>query len=206
MAIPNKATGYGNNSTARNVLGVQFTVNGLAAPPVYEAYDGGVFPVLGGLTTSLNTILVGTAGNGNESMLCLVDTSAGAPVSAWKTAGQAGASNPNRLRGQVSTVTAGIIPTVGERITYNMAVEIPSDVTTLSSMTHDLVLRYAYTGVAPSLIWAFNEGTEGVPVWTAYTPNTHGVRHTQSGSGTGQYNMPIPVVGTVDTAEGWITA
>jgi hypothetical protein len=72
-------------------------------------------------------------------------------------------------------------------------------------MDHDLLVRYYYTGAAPTLTWAFNEGTEGTPSWTTMTPGTHGIRHCKAGAGAGNYYATIPESGTQDTEEAWIT-
>lgn len=209
MAIPNKATGYGNNSTARNVFKVTFD-QALSSAVKYEAYDtNGTFPAVGSVTTTAQKLFVGTAGNGNKPMLSLVDTTNAAPASAWKPASATGGSaNPNRMNGQTSYVTqAGAVLGAGGVITFNMVVEIPSDLTTADNaqMAHDLLLRYTYTGTAPALTWAFNEGTEGTPTWTTLTPGTHGIRHAKSGATTPNYLATIPASGTQDTQEGWVT-
>ncbi|MBX4215685.1 hypothetical protein KW797_01930 [Candidatus Parcubacteria bacterium] len=206
MAIPNKATGYGNNSTAVNVFRVTFST-ALSTAPKYEAYDGGTFPAVGSATTTANRPLAGTAGNSNKSMICLVDSTGGAPTSNWKPASATGGSaNPNRLKGQTSYVTAGGTPGAGGVITFNMVVEVPSDAAPTDNWAFDLLIRYTYTGAAPTLTWAFNEGSEGTPTWTTLTPGTHGLRHTRAGiSGGGPYLSNIPTSGTEDTAEGWVT-
>lgn len=207
MAIPNKTTGYGNNSTARNVFQCVFST-ALSMPVIYEAYDGGSYPAVGSATTILNKVLAGTTGNGSLSMLCLVDTTNAAPTSAWKPASAtAGSANPNRMKGQTSYVTqAGSNVGAGGTITWNEMIEEPSDVTASDAMTYDLLLRYTYTGAAPTLTWSFNEGSEGSPSWTTITPGTNGLRHCQLGTVSGgPYILMPPVSGTVDSAEGWIT-
>jgi hypothetical protein len=208
MAIPNKATGYGNNSTAQNVFRITFS-QALSSAPKYEAYDGGSFPAVGAAVTVANKILAGTAGNGSKPMLSLVDTSNAAPSSAWKPASAtAGSANPNRLKGQTNFVTSPATPGAGGTIRFNMVAEVPSDgaPTPTSDWAYDLLIRYTYTGAAPSLTWAFNEGSEGSPTWTNWTPGTHGMRHTRAGiSAGGPYLANIPASATEDTAEGWIT-
>lgn len=206
MAIPAKATGYGNNSTAQNIFRITFST-ALSSAPKYEAYDGGTFPAVGAATTVTNTIFAGTAGNGSKPMLSLVATTSAAPASAWKPASATGGSaNPNRMKGQTNFVTDPTTPGAGGIIRFNMVLEVPSDATTSSTMAHDLLIRYTYTGSAPTLTWAFNEGTEGAPTWTTLTPGTHGVRHTRAGTvGGGPYLANIPASGTEDSAEGWTT-
>src|SRR3954465_15288203 len=106
MAIPNKARGYGNVSTARNVFGLTFS-QPLSSAPKYEAYDGGAFPAVSAVVTVANKVLAGTAGNSSKSMLGLVDSSAAAPASSWFPASATGGSaNPNRVKGQTSFVTS----------------------------------------------------------------------------------------------------
>lgn len=209
MAIPNKAVGYGNNSTARNVFRITFST-ALSSAVKYEAYDGGSFPAVGSATTVTNTVLAGTAGNSNRSMLSLVDTTNVAPTSAWKPAtATAGSANPNRMKGQTNFVTqAGAVVGAAGTITWNEVLEVPSDATTSSTMAHDLLVRYTYTGTAPTLTWAFNDavsGTEGVPTWTTMTVGTHGLRHSRSGASSPDYLANIPATGTEDSVEGWVT-
>lgn len=212
MAIPNRAVGYGNNSTARNVFRITFD-QALTSAVRYEAYDtNGTFPAVGTLTTTTQKLFVGTAGNGSIPMLSLVDTTNAAPTSAWKPGSATGGSaNPNRMRGTTNYVTqAGAIVGAAGVITFNMVVELPSDLTTSDNaqVAHDLLVRYTYAGTAPALTWAFNDlvsGTEGTPTWTNFTPGTHGIRHAKSGAATPNYYATIPTSGTQDTVEGWVT-
>jgi hypothetical protein len=209
MAIPNKATGYGNNSVARNVFRLTFS-QALSQAPTYEAYDSDqAFPAIAALLTVAKKIFVGTAGNSNKPMLSLVDTSSAAPTSAWKPAAATGGSaNPNRMKGTTNYVTATATPGAGGVITWNMVAELPSDLvpsTDNVEMQHDLLIRYTFTGATPALTWAYNEGTEGAPTWVNMTPGTHGIRHAKSGAGAPSYFATVPVAGTQDTAEGWVT-
>jgi len=209
MAIPNKATGYGNNSTARNVFRISFSQNCSQAAK-YEMYDRtAAWPSTGSLTTTTKKIFVGTTGNGNIPMMSHVDATSSAPSSNWKPASPtAGSANPNRMKGQTNYVTSQATPTTSVPLLFNQVLEVPSDLTPgdSSEMYHDLLVRYYYTGSAPTLTWAFNEGTEGVPTWTTMTPNTHGIRHCKSGAGAGNYYATIPESGTQDSQEGWVTA
>ena len=206
MAIPAKATGYGNNSTAQNVFRLTFS-EALSSAPKYEMYDGGSFPATGAATTTTNTVFAGTAGNGSKPMLSLVATTNAAPASAWKPASATGGSaNPNRMKGQTNFVTDPSTPGAGGIIRWNEVLEVPSDATTSSTMAVDLLIRYTYTGTAPTLTWAFNEGTEGTPTWTTLTAGTHGVRHCRTGTvGGGPYLANIPASSTEDSTEGWVT-
>jgi len=213
MAIPQKAIGYGNNSTARYVFKCTFST-ALSSNVKYEAYDGGTFPAVGSATSVANTILAGTTVNTSTSMVCLVDTSNAAPTSAWMPVLYGGATpltaNPNRLKGLTNyVIQEGGIPGAAGTITWNMVVEIPSDTSTSDTMAFDLLLRYTYTGTAPTLAWFYNDGATGTiatPSWVTVTPGTHGIRHARSGSPTGTYYYAnIPASGKEATAEGWVT-
>ena len=110
------------------------------------------------------------------------------------------------MKGQTNFVTDPSTPGAGGVIRWNEVLEVPSDATTSSTMAVDLLIRYTYTGGAPTLTWAFNEGTEATPTWTTLTPGTHGVRHTRSGTiAGGPYLANIPASGTEDSVEGWAT-
>lgn len=208
MAIPNKSTGYGNNSTARNVFRVSFSQDCSQAAK-YEMYDRTqAWPGTGTLTTTTKKIFVGTAGNSNKPMGSLVDATSSAPSSNWKPASAtAGSANPNRMKGQTNYVTSQATPTTTVPLLFNMVLEIPYDLTPADNaeMYHDLLVRYYYTGSAPTLTWAFNEGTEGTPSWTTMVPSTNGIRHCKAGSGVGNYYATIPEASTEDTFEGWVT-
>jgi hypothetical protein len=204
-----EATGYGNNSTAQNVFSILFD-EALSSEVQYEAYDNDqTFPAVDTATTYTNDVLAGTTGNGDKSMVALVDTTNAAPTSAWLPASAtAGEANPNRLKGQVNYVQQdGTVRDADERVTFNMAVEVPSDATTSMAMGFDLLARYTYTGTAPSPVWSINTGTEGTPVWTTVTPGTHGLLHCRTGSGAtgsggdGHYYANIPTSGVEVTVE-----
>lgn len=242
MAIPNKARGYGNNSTARNVFGLTFST-ALSSAPKYELYDNAqTFPAVGSAVTVTGKVAAGTAGNSNKPMIGLVDTSAAAPASAWFPASATGGSaNPNRVKGQTSFVTSAATSagSSGVRaygtgysagagalgdgsgvvggaqnpagvITWNEALEIPSDLVPTDNMNYDLLIRVTYTGGVPTLAWYFNEGTGDTSpnvTWTALTPGTHGLRHCNAGTVSGgPYLLDIPASGVVIAAEGWVTA
>lgn len=209
MAIPNKATGYGNNSVAQNVFRLTFST-ALSQAPTYEAYDSAAtFPAVGTDLTVAKKIFAGTAGNSSKPMLSLVATTSAAPSSAWKPAAATGGSaNPNRMKGTTNYVTDPTTPGAGGVIRWNMVAELPSDLVPATDnveMQHDLLIRYTFTGGAPALTWAFNEGTEGTPTWTNLTPGTHGIRHSKSGAVTPSYFATVPASGTQDTVEGWVT-
>jgi hypothetical protein len=89
---------------------------------------------------------------------------------------------------------------------WNEMLEMSSDVQTSDNMTYDLMIRYQYTGPAPTVSWYYNDGgTELSPVWTKLTPGINGLRHCNSGTVAPLYKLDIPPTGTVDSQEGWIT-
>lgn len=209
MAIPAKATGAGNNN-AQNVFKVAFS-EALSTAPIYEGWDNSdTFPAADDEgTTVAKQIFTGTIGNGSKPMLSLVDTTSGAPGANWKpTTPTSGSDNPNRLRGQTYYVTSTATPVASGEILFNMVGEFPFDITIPSAveMNYLLQIRYTYTGNVPTLTFSFNEGTEGSPSWTTFTPSTHGMRHTNEGASPGSYKMTLPTSGTEDTGEIWITA
>lgn len=212
MAIPLKVAGAGNNSTARNVYKLTFS-EALSSPPIYKAWDNSqTFPAKDSSGSTTNKeIFTGTAGNGYKPMLSLVDTSSGAPSSAWKpSSATAGSANPNRLKGSMSYVTATTTPGANGSITWNMCLEVPYDATvpSTSSMNAILEITYTYTGNAPTLTWAANEGTEASPIWTTFTPGTHGIRFcnsTASTSNSTTWKLTLPTTGTVDDGAQLVT-
>jgi len=180
MAIPFAATGYGNGSDAQNVFGVYVTVANLSSAIKYECYDNDqTFPATDSVLTVANTVLAGTTKNGSKSMIALVDTTNAAPDEIWVPyAASAGEANPNLMKGQTSYVEQdGSTLTTTDRATFNMAALIPSDMETTDAAGFDLLVRYTYTGSAPTLTFQANEGTEGSPTWTSLTVDTHGIKH-----------------------------
>lgn len=208
MAIPAKATGYGSaDAAATEVFQITFTT-ALSSAPRYEAYDGAVFPATGTATTVLNGIFIAGTGT-STSMLGLADTNAGAtaPGAGWLPVnGTAGSAAVNRMKGTSYYVTAANTPGAAGRITWNEVLEVPSTANTSTTMAHDLLVRYTYTGAAPTLAWGFNEGTQATPSYTAMTPGTNGLRHCRTGTvAGGPYLADIPAAGSQLTTEGWVT-
>jgi hypothetical protein len=144
-------------------------------------------------------------------MLYLAATTSAAPGANWKPASaSAGSANPNRLKGSTNYVTDPTTPGAGGAILFNIGLEVPYDasVPSSSSAAHMIQVRYTYTGSAPSLTWAFNEGSEGTPSWTTITPGTHGLRYCNSSTSwaAGPYKLTLPASGTVDAGEIGVTA
>jgi hypothetical protein len=139
-------------------------------------------------------------------MLYAVSTTGGAPGANWKPASAtAGSANPNRLKGTTNYVTDTATPGAGGATLFNLGAEVPSDaaVPSSSSMAHMIQVRYTYTGTAPSLTWALNEGTEGSPSWATITPATHGLRYCNSSTNwaAGPYKLTLPASSVVDAGE-----
>jgi hypothetical protein len=209
FAVPCEATGYGNNSIARNVFCFELTGAGdeLSSLVKYECYDNdNTFPAVDTQTSNTNDIFVN--GASSYSMICLVDTSNVAPSSNWKpSAPSAGEANPNRMKGQTNYVEQDgsiLAQATNPRATFNMVIEIPSSAQTSYTMGFDLLVRYTYTQAsAPTVAFKINEGTEGTPTWTALTVGTHGIKHCRSGSSSSDCFANIPETGNEDTADGW---
>lgn len=209
MPIPGKVTGGGNENAA-NVFRITFS-KALSSAPRYEAWDNSqTYPAVDAAgSTTAKEVFAGTAGNSNKPMISLVDTTNAAPGASWKPASAtAGSANPNRLLGTTNYVTSPVVVASGASVKFNICGEFPHDATvpSVSSMNHLLQIRYTYTGDAPVLTFEFNSGTEGSPVWEAFTPGTHGVRHTNDGASVDNYKLTLPSAGTVDTGEIWVTA
>lgn len=211
MAIPFKITGAGNNNAA-NVFRVTFST-ALSSAPKIEAWDNSAtFPSkdAAGVTT-LKEIFTGTAGNSYKPMLYAVSTSSGTPGANWKPAtATVGGATANRLLGTTNFVLDTAIPGAGGHMLFNLGIEVPFDATvpSVTSMAHLIQIRYTYTGSAPSVVFAANEGTEGTPVWTNFTPGSHGVQYCNASTiwASGPYKLTLPEIGTVDASELGITA
>lgn len=204
-----QVTGYGNNSTDRNVFGF-LTDEDLSSLIKYYAYDNDeTFPTVDDLATADNEVLAG-ANSLLLSMVSLVDTSNAAPSSDWMPSGATGGeANPNRLQGDTSYVEQdGTILSAAGRATYNMVVEVPSFALTSMAFGFDLKIVYSYTGAVPTPKFQINIGTEGTPIWEdiSETSSVYGILHTRTGSGLagdGNYNANIPETGVELTVEAW---
>lgn len=201
MAIPFKITGAGNNSTAQNVLKVTFS-QALSSVPRLEAWDDG------NLNTVTGTVFTGTSGNGNIPMLAAVATTDTAPSSSWKPASPtAGGATANRLKGSTNYVNlSASAPGAGGAVRFNVVLEVPSDISAPATLNWVLAVRYWYTGTAPTLTWAGNEGTEGSPTWTSITAGASGnyLRPADQSTGT-TWTVDKPTSGTKDAPYYWIT-
>jgi hypothetical protein len=142
-------------------------------------------------------------------MYALVDTTNSAPSSNWlPSSATAGSANPNRMKGSTNYVTSPATPGAGGAIRFNITAEFPSDSSVPSSSSQNILLQveYQYTGSAPTLTYAYNDGgTEGSPSWTNFTPGTHGIRLVNTGTSSGTYKLTLPASGVVVCQEGWIT-
>jgi hypothetical protein len=202
MAIPDNATG-GCNNDAANVLRITFST-ALSSAPKYEMYDSSQTTMATGSATTTNNGCF----SASPPMYSLVDTTNATPGSNWVPGSATGGSaNPNRMKGTTNFVTSPATPGAGGVIKFNMCVSVPSTATESTTMAADLLIRYQYTGSAPSLTWAYNDGSEGSPNWVTLTPGTHGIRFTKSGTvAGGPYETTIPTSGTTAAAELWVTA
>lgn len=204
MAIPNKATGGCNNSTAQNVFRVLFT-QPLAAAPKLEVWDTSA------LTTYAKQAVVGTSGNSGIPLIYAIETTDQIPASNWKPAAMtSGSAYTNRLRGNIAWVTlcTGAVG-ANEAVRFNIGLEVPYDATVPSTNTLDpvIAIRYTYASGAPSVTFSFNEGTEGTPTWTTITSGAagHKVRFGDAGSAAGTVSMARPGAGVSDSGEVWVT-
>lgn len=206
MAIPNKATGAGTGSTAQNVFRITFS-QALSAVPTLEAWDDLNF------NTVAKQIFTGTTVNGSIPMLSAVATTNAAPVSAWKPAGvTVGGATINRMKGNTNYVNlAAAAPGAGDIVRFNLCLEVPSDATvpSVTSLAHVVAVRYQYTGTAPTLTWAFNDGgTEATPVWTTFTSGGAGnsIKYGDAGVAPSNIFVTRPASGVINAAEDWVTA
>lgn len=203
---------YGNNvGTDRNIFSVLFDQD-LSGLCKYKAWDNNaLWPQTGALTSVSNAIFV-KGNHASGSMICLIDTTGGAPVQDWKAtipADQA-ESNPNRLKGNTYYVEQdGSNVSAGGRITFNMVIEVDSSALTTDNMGFDLEVEYSYTGTAPAPVFQFSPvgNTEGAPGWTTITQDALGVKHCRLNSGPsgGDFYANIPASGQEDTVEAWVT-
>ncbi len=215
MAIPSRVVGGGNNSTAQNVFRVTFSA-ALSAAPIYSMWDNAsTFPAVSASgSTVVKEAFTGTAGNSSKPMYVLVATTSAAPVSAWfPAAATAGSANPNRMKGDASNsgsyVTDPTTPAASGSIRFNLSAEFPSDAAVPSSSSQNVLLQiqYQYTGSAPTLTYAYNDGgTEATPTWTNFTPGTHGIRLVNTGTSAGTYKFTLPSSGVSTVGELWVTA
>lgn len=206
MAIPSKAIGAGNGSTAQNVFRIVFSQT-LSANPTLEAWDSSAFSAV------TKEMFVGTVVNGNLPFLSAVATTDAAPTSNWKPASvAAGGATANRLKGTTNYVNLSTTaPTAGQAVRFNLCWEIPSDATVPSTSTMNGVLacRFSYSGATPALTWQYNDaGTEGAPVWTTITPGAAGsfIRPANSGVTSANVVVTKPASATLDAPEVWITS
>ena len=212
MAIPSKAIGAGNID-AVEVFKVTFS-QALSTAPKLEAWDNSeTFPAVDSEgTTTAKEIFTGTTGNGNVPMLAgYIGGQSGSstgPGALWHPASAtAGAANPNLLVGSTNYVEADFTPALGEDFVFNLSLSAPYDATvpSTSSMNALIQVRYTHTGVAPTVGFSYNEGSEGAPSYTTITPGTHGVRFCNAGTVEDTYKLTLPASGSVFAAEAWVT-
>ena len=211
MAIPSKVTGAGNTSVATNVFRVTFS-EATSDAPLLKAWDDA------NLNTILNEVFVGTAVNTNLPMINAVATTNSAPSSSWKPAGvTAGGAVINKLKGNTNYVNlhTGAL-TGGQEVKWNMCWEVPSDATVPQTGTNTMdaviLLEFTSAGTPPVLTWEFNDssagGTEGTPVWQAFTAGASGDFIIPTDAGVVAPNLVLhkPASSTLDAPEVWVSS
>jgi len=213
MSIPSKAVGAGDVDSTM-VFKVAFST-ALSTAPKVEAWDNSAtFPArdAAGATTA-KEIFTGTTENSDYPELAAwsggISSAPNKPGASWHPASpSAGSANPNLLLGTTNYVTCTNTPGAGEDTVFNLSLIVGYDATVPStaSMAALIQVRYTYTGSAPSLTFTYNDGgTETTPVWTEFTPGTHGVRFCNAGTVEGTYKLTLPSSGEVTASELWVT-
>jgi hypothetical protein len=213
MSIPSKVVGGGNTTAnATNVFRITWS-QALSAAPQYQMWDNSsTYPAVDASgTTTAKEAFTGTAGNSTKPMYALYSSSASGPgASLWMPASAtAGHANPNRMKGSTNYVNDPTTPTASGVTKFNITAEFPSDSAVPSSSSQNILLQvqYQYTGSAPSLTYAYNDGgTEGSPTWTNFTPGTHGIRLVNTSTSAGTYKFTLPASSVSTVAELWVTA
>lgn len=213
MAIPSKVINGGNNNTANaaNIFRITWST-ALSVAPIYQMWDNSsTFPAVDASgSTTTKEAFAGTAGNSNKPEYSLQCTSsAGNASSNWMpTTATGGSANPNRMKGSTNYVTDPTTPAASGVTKFNITAEFASDSTVPSTTSQAVLLQvqYQYTGSAPSLTYAYNDGgTEGTPTWTNLTPGTHGIRLVNTGTVSGTYKFTLPASSTSSVGELWVT-
>jgi hypothetical protein len=209
MAIPFKPVGIGAVA-AMNVLRITFS-EALSAIPLLQAWDSFA------MNTVVNKIFTGTTGNGSKPMIAAIGCDE-APADSWWPADPvpgAAVNVASRLKGGDGYCElADAAPGAGGHVFFNFNFLFPEDVIPTDTLNFVLGLVYRYTGAAPSLTWAGNDGgSEGAPSWTTLTSQPKGTNGAATvlkpsdsgGSGTGD-QMTIPPSGEEHPDEIWATA
>ncbi len=197
MAVT-EVVAYGEGGVNQNAFAVDFST-ALSSVVTYHAYDNDqTFPTLESpaLTTTANHIFSEGA-TSSASMIALIDTTNAEPSNTWATDMTTAAENqnPNWLKGDANYVTqAGAVRGAGERVLFNMGIEVNNTVTTSMSMGFEVCVKYTYTGSVPTVTWKYNTGTAGTPTWTAMTA-AHGIKHCRSTAAAGSLYANIPESG-----------
>lgn len=202
MSYTQAALYDGSVNTNQNVIRFNFASYATSTAPILTAYDDDNFD------TNANEILAGTTATSSTSFIKAIETTGGAPGAAWCTATTDDAANtaggPNGLKGTDRYVPCTSVAAAGGNKLFNIVCYCPADVSPgTSSHEFVLVLKYTYTTTAPTVTWAFNTGTEGVPVWTTFA-TTHKMYFTGSGSTTSTIEPVVqPITGTKVCEELW---
>lgn len=164
------------NQAGSNALRLRFAGADQSDVPQLTAWDNEQ------MTTTAIECLVGTAANGNKSMLAARSTSDGhaAAGAGWATglAQTPGGAAANRLKGAESFVLLGTTPPVApfpvhRTAQYAQACAADSAVGSIGYQPA-LAVKMFYTGAPPSVAFEYNEGTDGVPAWVEMTSSAKG--------------------------------
>ena len=180
-----------------------------------EAWDNYNF------NSTANEVFTGTTGNSSKSMICATATTNVTPASDWSIPDALPVVDgdvTNLLLGDTNwcILHTGVVAQAGT-VRFNLNWEVPYDASIPSDMEAVLVIRFSYTGAAPSLTWALNDfgdgagdgvtgGSEGTPLWTNLAPGVSGntIKPTDAGATSATVVMHRPVSSTVDCGEVWV--
>lgn len=202
-------------STASNVFKVHFT-RPLSAIPQIRAYDcNAVFPNTDNTTTAAFDIFIGSAGNGNKSMLHFLDTTRGGPPTlGWRTNSISGAGvatclmkgDSSYLQFRYSTASVAV---AGASLKWNALVYVPSDVVPNMTKLHNVSIRFQFTSTTPTVSFYGNSirdnGTELAPAWATIVTDTSGIKFTSASGTYTSLLANIPLSGEEATEKAWAT-
>ena len=208
MAIPFRPVGIGQVA-AQQVFRISFDQD-LSQIPELHAWDDF------NIDTASNIVFTGTTVNTFLPMIGAIGLTA-APAANWFPASEvAGAAvdTASRLQGNDGYIFLSSAAPVAGDVFFNFDFSFPSDVLPSDTMFFVLLFQYIFTGVAPVITWAANDGgTEGSPVYTTLTTQLGHVNGTATvirpsdtgGTGVGD-TVTIPTVGEIFPDEIFVTA
>jgi hypothetical protein len=177
----------GGNNAGANVLGLRFPDAAIAGPAFLEAYTTTVGPAVTPSGSNDDATFSDIASVKDSCVYGVATFSGGAGVAGWAvTPGPAafgvdnwatGAGSVKKLYGALSNLQLSpnsyVSWSVNDIYTFNLSYRVgPNTLTTAGANTFFLGARYIYTGVVdPTAVWVGNTGTEGTPVWHAWSGN-----------------------------------